>query len=65
MCINVVRDNFDSDLTEDQKKHATEIALDDFDDYEYHIHNNGTIEDLDHDIKAIVKKEEIQDEKND
>lgn len=43
-----------SDLTEKQKKHVTEIALDNYDKYEYKIINNGTLEELKSKVNNIL-----------
>lgn len=56
--IKVIRDNFETSLTDKQKSHSTETALDDFNDYDYIIENNGTIEELNEKVKDIVKKVE-------
>lgn len=37
--IGVIRKNYQSDLTEEQKKDITEISLDDYDGYDYKIEN--------------------------
>lgn len=55
--INVIRPNFDSNLTAEQKKTLTEIGLDDYDNYDYQIINNGTLDDLR--SKVIKMLEEI------
>lgn len=57
ICINVVREDFDNGLTEEQKKHRTEVALDNYDNYDYYIYNNGSIDDLRQSITAIMEKE--------
>lgn len=57
--IHVVRPNFDNGLTEEQKKHRTEIDLDDYENYDYTIINEGTIEQLKEKVKQIVEKELI------
>ena len=43
--VNVIRDNFDNGLTEDQKSHPSETALDNTTPDET-IHNSGTLADL-------------------
>ena len=52
--IKVVRENFESNLTEEQKKHRTETALDDYDNYDYVIYNDGSLEDLEEKVKKMV-----------
>ena len=39
VCVHVNRPNFDNGLTEEQKKHKTEIDLDDFDNFDVKIVN--------------------------
>ena len=39
--IGVVRNDIDSDLTEEQKQDATEVSLDDYHDYDYKIINDS------------------------
>lgn len=56
--INIVRPNFDNGLTEEQKKHATEIDLDDYNDFYKIISNDKTLEDLKN--KAISLIEEVE-----
>lgn len=43
-----------SDLTDKQKQHITETALNDYDEYEYKIINNGTLEELKNKINNIL-----------
>lgn len=44
--VNITRPNLVNDLTEKQSKHLTEVALDNYDNYDYKIINNKTKEDL-------------------
>lgn len=55
--IRVNRPNFDNGLTEEQKKHRTETDLDDYENYDYVIENDGTLEELKEKIKTILQKE--------
>lgn len=55
--IHVVRPNFDNGLTEEQKRHRTEIDLDDYENYDYTIMNDGSLEELEEKVKEILKKE--------
>ena len=57
--INVLRLNFDSDLTLTEKNHIIENSLQDYDDYDYKIINT-TLEKLASDVKEIYLKEEHQ-----
>ena len=52
--IQVKRPNFNNNLNEVEKKHITEIALDNYNDYDYVLENNGTLEDLNIKAKKIV-----------
>ena len=54
--IHVNRINFDNDLTGKQQKHETEVALDNYDDYDYKIINT-TLEKLKEDVREIYIKE--------
>ena len=54
--IKIVRDNFQNNLTDTEKKHITETALDNYDDFDYIIHNDGTISDLREKILKLVKE---------
>ena len=54
--IRVVRDGFESDLTDEQKSHSSETALDSY-EYDYLLHNN-TFEQLNSDVRKLC--EEIQ-----
>lgn len=45
--IHLIRSgNYDDGLTEEQRKHITEIDLDDYNEFDYTIDNNGSLEDL-------------------
>lgn len=65
IAINVIRNNFDNGLTEQQKKHASEIDLDDYDKFNYIIENDGTIGNLKKQVVDIVNKEGNYNESND
>ena len=53
--INVRRTNFDNGLTEEQKKHYTEIALDNYDKFDYIIMNDGNMEELNEKVRNILE----------
>ena len=55
--IQIVRPNYDNGLTEEQKKHRTEIDLDDYDKFDYKVINDGSIEDLEHKILEVINNE--------
>lgn len=63
-CVKVIRENFDNGLTEEQKKHPTEVDLDDYDKFDYYIYNNSSFEYLRNEIMTIVSKEEEHNEEN-
>lgn len=44
------------ELNESQKSNVTETALDDYDDYDIKIDNNGTLEELEEKAKEIIKE---------
>jgi len=52
--VRIERDGFISDLTEDQLKHKSETALDDF-KFNYIVKNNGTLEDLSSKVDKFIK----------
>ena len=54
--IYVKRDDFDNNLG-DRTKHITEVALDNFKDYDYIISNNSDLESLRKQIYLILKEE--------
>lgn len=56
--IFVERSNFDSPLNENEKKHETETALNNYHNYDYMIKNDGTIEELKE--KVIQLLEEVK-----
>ena len=56
--IKVFRSNFETNLSESEQKHSTETALDDFNDYDYVIENNGTIDELEEKVMEVVKEVE-------
>lgn len=53
--VRVVRDGFYSPLTEGQRQHPSENALDDTEPDVY-LHNNGTLEDLELSIKDLIEE---------
>lgn len=55
--INVIRPNFENNLTETQKASLTESGLDNYNNYDYKIINDGNLDDLK--IKVMKMLEEI------
>ena len=56
--IRVIRDGYDSVLSEKEQKHLTEVALDEYNNYDYVIHNDGTLSDLKDKVLEVVRKVE-------
>ena len=56
--IRVIRDGYDSVLTTKEQKHLTEVALDEYNNYDYVIHNDGTLDDLKVKVLDVVRKVE-------
>lgn len=54
IAVRVNRPNFDNGLSEEQKKHFTEVDLDDFNDFDYEIINDGSLEDLKNKVRKMV-----------
>lgn len=55
--ISITRDSLEkNEMTEEQKKHITETALDGFDGYDKKIENNGTLEELDKKAEQLVRE---------
>lgn len=52
-CLKIVRDEFDNSLTEEQKKHPSEVELDTI-IYDYLIKNNSTLEELEDTVNAVL-----------
>lgn len=48
--------NLKNNLTEEEKKHLTEVALDNYNNYDYKIDNSGSYEDLKNEIINILKE---------
>ena len=63
--IHIHRSNFiETKLNEKQRLHWTEVALDQYQNFDYKVENT-TLEQLNKTAEAIVRKEEYKDEKND
>jgi hypothetical protein len=54
--IKIERPGFENNLTATEKKHRTEIGLDNYTNYDFVIQNDGTIEDLNNKIKDLLDK---------
>ena len=53
--IKIVRPNLKSELTNKQQNHITEKALDDYNDYDYVIINDGSLKDLENKIEKLAE----------
>lgn len=56
--IHVNRINFETNLTNNEQKHLTETAMDNYKDYDYEIVND-TLEGLEKDVYKIYKEQEL------
>ena len=55
--INVERTNFESNLSLTEQKHRTETGLDNYNNYDYKIINNSTLEDLKQKVRDLIEGE--------
>lgn len=58
--ICVTRPNYNSELSSENKNHPTETSLDSYDNYDYNIINDGTIEDLKNKIYDLLHIIEVK-----
>lgn len=56
--VRVIREGYDSVLSEKEQKHLTEVALDGYNNYDYVIYNDGTLDDLKDKVSDLVRKVE-------
>lgn len=54
--IKVERPNFENGLTSDQKKSLTETGLDNFNDYDYIIHNDSDLDNLEKVVSKMLEE---------
>ena len=59
--IHIANESSIYDLTEEEKNHETEIALENYSNFDYDIRNK-TEEEIKKEIETIILKEGIQDE---
>ncbi len=52
--MHINRPNFESDLPDKQRKHITEVGLDDYKGFDYMIENDGTLDDLENKIFKLM-----------
>ena len=55
--IRINRKNIDNNLTFEQKEHLTEIALDNYSNFDYIVDNNKTYQDLEKEVLKIMEVE--------
>lgn len=53
--INVTRPSLETELTTNEQKHFTETDLDNYDNFDYKIINNGTLEELEEKVCIILE----------
>lgn len=53
--IHVNRPSLETSLLANEQKHFTEVDLDDYDNYDYKIENDGTLEELNEKVKNIIE----------
>lgn len=56
--IKLIRKDYDDNLTDEQKMHITETAMDNYDDFDYFVENES-IESLENTAKFIAENEEV------
>ena len=54
--IKMIRPNFENELTEEQRKHYTEVAMDNYNDYDYEVINDKDISSLDNIALDIINE---------
>jgi hypothetical protein len=59
--IHIIRPDFDNGLKGNEQKHLSEISLDNYNNYDYIVMNDGSIEDLKEEAKKLV--EEFENER--
>lgn len=55
--INVIRTNFESNLSLTEQKHRTETGLDNYNNYDYQIINDSTLEELKQKVENLIEGE--------
>lgn len=54
--VRIERPDFKNNLNSTERKHRTEVALDNYSNYDYTLINDGTIEELDEKVKEMVNE---------
>lgn len=52
--VNVIRPNYENNLDNKERKHLTEIALDSYNNYDFKLINDGTLNDLNKKIETMI-----------
>ena len=52
--VNVIRPNYENNLDSKERKHLTEIALDSYNNYDFKLINDGTLNDLNKKIETMI-----------
>ena len=61
-CVDfIIEVNFETEMTEKEQKHKIENALNDYD----YVLTNDTLEQLEQDVRELLRKEVVLNEKND
>lgn len=53
--VNVIRPNFDNGLSDKEKAHASEIALDNYNNYDYNLLNEADLKSLESKVSKIME----------
>jgi len=72
--IEIIRENFDNvivihihglenknNLTDSERKHATEVSLDKYNNYDYEVDNSGTLDQLKEKVESIINEVQKND----
>lgn len=54
--VRIERPNFENSLNNNERKHITEVGLDNYSDYDFTIVNDGTIEDLNKKVINMIEE---------
>lgn len=54
--IHVVRPNHTNELNQEEKKHVTEMALQNYHNYDFELQNDGSLEDLEKKVNQLLER---------
>lgn len=57
--IHISRDNYENNMTKEENSHISETALEDYDNYDYKVKNNSTLDDLEILAKIIISEGDL------